>query len=116
MAIGNNQASVAAQLEAMHPELELLALTESVLWGRLEKADDVTPIGSRPMRVPYQPTTGGQFGVLFPDGQDMGQGSGPQEVPGYISCAYYLQASQYTALAEWATDSDKKAVKNYVTL
>ena len=116
MATGNNQAGLAAQLEAMHSQLELLLLEESVLWSQVEKADDVTVVGTRPMRVPYQTATGGLFGVFNPDGADMGTGSGPQEVPAYISSAWYLQASQYTALAEYATDSDKKAIKNYVTL
>lgn len=116
MAIGNNAASIAAQVEAIRPNLEPLMLMSSVLWGRVEARTDMTPVGSRPTRVPTQPITGGQFAVFGPDGQDMGLGSGPQEVPGYLSCAYYLQASQYTAQAEWSTDSSAKAIQDYVSL
>ena len=116
MAIGNNAASIAAQVESIRPNLEPLMLLSSVFWGRLEARTDMTPVGSRPTRVPTQPITGGSFSVFNPDGGDMGLGSGPQEVPGYLSCAYYLQASQYTAQSEWATDSSQKAIQDYERL
>jgi hypothetical protein len=116
MAVGNNAAAIAAQIEAIRPELTELMLLSSVFWGRIEARTDLTPVGSRPTRVPTQPITGGAFGVFNPDGGDMGLGSGPQEVPGYLSCAYYLQASQYTAQAEWSTDSSQKAIQDYVAL
>lgn len=116
MSNGNNAASIAAQIEAIRPELPELMLLQSVLWGRFQARTDMTAVGSRPTRVPTQPITGGLFGVFGPDGSDMGLGSGPQEVPGYLSCAYYLQASQYTAQAEWSTDSSAKAIQDYVAL
>ncbi len=116
MAAGNNAAAIAAQVEAIRPNLEPLMLLASVFWGRIEARTDMTPVGSRPTRVPTQPITGGQFSVGNFDGADMGLGSGPQEVPGYISCASYLQASQYTAQAEWSTDSSAKAIQDYVSL
>jgi hypothetical protein len=116
MPLGNNAASIAAQVEAIRPKLAEILLFSSVFWGRLEARTDMTPVGSRPTRVPTQPISGGQFGVFGPDGTDMGLGSGPQEVPGYLSCAYYLQASQYSAQAEWSTDSSAKAIQDYVAL
>ncbi len=116
MPVGNNAAAIAAQVEAIRPKLELLMLTSSILWGRIDTRTDMTPVGSRPTRVPTMPIDGGLFGVGGFDGQDMNRGSGPQEVPGYISCASYLQASEYTAQAEWSTDSSKKAIQDYVTL
>lgn len=116
MAAGNNAASIAAQVEAIRPNLEPLMLLSSVFWGRIEARTDMTPVGSRPTRVPTQPITGGQFRVGQFDGGDNGRGSGPQEVPGNLSCASYLQASEYTAQAEWSTDSSKKAIQDYVSL
>ena len=116
MATGNNAASQAAQIEAIRPELAELILLSAVFYGRIEDRTDLTPVGSRPTRVPIQAISGGAFGTLNPDGADMGTGSGPQEVPGYLSPAYYVQASQYTALAEWATDSSAKAIQDYVAL
>ena len=116
MAQGNNAAAIAAQVEAIRPDLETNFLLASVVWGRMEARTDLTPVSSRPTRVPFNPIGGGRFGVGNFDGSDMGTGTGPQEVPGYLPCASYLQASQYTAEAEWATDSSTKAVQNYVTL
>lgn len=116
MPAGNNAASIAAQREAIRPQLEVLMLLSSVFWGRIEARTDMTPVGSRPTRVPTQPISGGKVKVGGFDGQGMGRGSGPQEVPGYLSCASYLQASEYTAQAEWSTDSSAKAIQDYVAL
>jgi hypothetical protein len=116
LATGNNAASQAAQIEAIRPELAELILLSSVFYGRIEDRTDLTPVSSRPTRVPIQAISGGAFSTLGPDGTDMGTGSGPQEVPGYLSPAYYLQASQYTAQAEWATDSSAKAIQDFVAL
>ena len=113
---GNNAASIAAQREAIRPQLETLMLLSSVLWGRIEARTDMTPVGSRPTRVPTLPISGGKVKVGGFDGQGMGRGSAPQEVPGYLTCASYLQASEYTAQAEWSTDSSAKAIQDYVAL
>lgn len=116
MATGNNAASQAAQIEAIRPQMAQIMLLSSILWGKMEERTDLTAVSSRPTRVPIQPITGGAFSVGQFDGQDMGTGSGPQEVTGYLSCAFYLQASQYTALSAWATDTSGKSVKDYVSL
>jgi hypothetical protein len=116
MGVGNNAAAIAAEIEAIRPELPELVLFASVLWGKLEANNDLTPVSSRPTRVPLQTGTGGIFGVFGPDGTDMGTGSGLSETPGYISCAFYSQCTQWTALAEWSTDSSAKAIANYVAL
>ena len=116
MPIGNNSQAIAAQSEFLRPNLEMLALLSSVLWKRISTRTDVKAVSNRPSRIPFQPLTGGLFRAAQFDGQDLGLGSGPTEAPGYLSCVSFLQASQYTALAEWATDSDEKAIQNYVTL
>lgn len=114
--VGDNSAALAAQKEAIRPELPQLMLLESVFWPLIKTRTDLTPVSSRPTRVPTQPISGGLFRVMNPDGGDAGRGSGPQEVPGYLSCASYLQASEYTAQSQWATDSGAKAIQNYVSL
>ena len=116
MPIGNVGQSIAAQSEFIRPELEMLALLSSVLWKRIGVRTDVKAVSNRPARIPFQPLTGGLFRTGSFDGGDLGLGSGPTEAPGYLSCVSFLQASQYTALAEWSTDSDEKAIQNYVTL
>lgn len=116
MPIGNVGQSIAAQAEFLRPNLEMLALLSSVLWKRISVRTDVKAVSNRPARIPFQPLTGGAFRTGSFDGGDMGLGTGPTETPGYLSCVSFLQASQYTALAEWSTDSDEKAIANYVTL
>ncbi len=37
-----------------------------------------------------------------------------QEVYGNLSCVGFVQATQYTALAQWANDSKEKSISNYV--
>jgi hypothetical protein len=114
--VGNNGAAVAAQKEAIRPDLPQLFLTSSIFWGRTEVATDVTPVSTRPTRVPTLQSPGGQFSVGGFDGQNLGRGSGPQEIPAYASVASYLQASEWTLEADWGTDSSQKAIQNYVTL
>ena len=116
MAVGNNAQAIASQIEWTRPELEPLMLMSSVLWKRINTRTDVKPVSNRPCRIPFQPATGGLFRVANFDGGDLGRGSGPAEVPGYLSCVSFLQATEYTALADYATDSDTKAVQNYVKL
>jgi hypothetical protein len=116
MAVGNNAQAIASQIEWTRNELEPLMLMSSVLWKRISTKTDVKPVSNRPCRIPFNPATGGLFRVANFDGGDLGRGSGPAEVPGYLSCVSFLQATEYTALADYATDSDTKAVQNYVKL
>ncbi len=116
MAAGNNSQAIAAQIEWTRNELEPLMLMSSVLWKEIGTKTDVKPVSNRPCRIPFNPATGGLFRVANFDGGDLGRGSGPAEVPGYLSCVSFLQATEYTALADYATDSDTKAVQNYVKL
>ncbi len=114
--VGNNAQAIASQIEWTRPELEALMLMSSVLWKRIGTRTDVKPVSNRPCRIPFQPATGGLFRTANFDGGDLGRGSGPAEVPGYLSCVSFLQATEYTALADYATDSDTKAIQNYVKL
>ncbi len=116
MPIGNNAQAIAAQQEAMRPEIPELVLFSSVFWGRTQANNDLTAVSTRPTRVPFQTGSGGLFSTFGPDGQDMGTGTGLSEVPGYASCAFYSQCTQWTALADWGTDSSAKAIANYVSM
>ena len=118
MAIANVSQAIAAQHEFLRPQLEELALMSGTLWKRINARTDIKAVSNRPARIPFQPLTGGKFrtGANLFDGADMGQGSGPVETHGTLSCVSFLQASEYTALTEFSTDSDEKAIQNYVTL
>lgn len=118
MAIANVSQAIASQHEFLRPNLEELALLSGTLWKRINARTDIKAISNRPARVPFQPLTGGIFrtGSNLFDGGDMGQGSGPTETFGTLSCVSFLQASEYTALTEYSTDSSEKAIQNYVSL
>ena len=116
MGIASVQQTVASMHEYVRPDLELLYLASSRLWSRVKANTDVKAISNRPARIPFEALSGGKFRSANFDGGDMGNGSGPTETFGTLSCTSFLQASEYTALAEWSTDSDEKAIKNYVSL
>lgn len=116
MPVGNVAASLATQKEYVVPKLEKLALAGSRLWKKIQLNTKVKPVSNRPIRVPMQPLTANKFRVANFDGGDMGLGSGPQTVPATVSCVSFVQASQWTAQAEYTTDSDEKAIEDYVTL
>jgi hypothetical protein len=50
------------------------------------------------------------------NGADMGIGSGPTQVPGQLTTTCFIHAFSYTRQAEYATDSDEKAIENFATL
>jgi len=118
MPIGTVSQNIASQAEMLRDTLEELVLFQGVLWKRINKATDITAISNRPARIPFNVLTGGIFrtGANLFDGGDMNRGSAPTQTFGNLSAVSFLQASEYTALSEYSTDSTEKAVENYVTL
>ena len=114
MSVATVQNSIASQKEFIRPELPLLYMTGSRLWNRIKTRTDAKAVSNRPIRAPLAVSPGGKFRQFEPDGGDMQLGSGPLQTFGTLSCVYFLQATQYTARAEWTTDSDEKAIKDYV--
>jgi hypothetical protein len=116
MPVGNVAGAIALQKEYVVPKLEKLALAGSRLWKHVKLNTKIKPVSNRPVRVPLQPLTANKFRVANIDGGDFNLGSGPQTVPGTLSCVSFVQASQWTALAEYTTDSDEKAIEDYAAL
>jgi hypothetical protein len=116
MAIANAAQALASEQEYVRPELEDLALSSSVLWKRIGKNTSVKPVSDRPSRIPTMPSRGGKPRMGSMNGADMGIGSGPTQVPGQLTTVCYISAFSYTAQAEYATDSDEKAIENFATL
>lgn len=116
MSIANSAQALASEQEWVRPELEDLALSSSILWKRFGKNTQVKPVSDRPSRIPTMPSRGGKPRVGSMNGADMGIGSGPTQVPGQLTTVCYIHAFSYTAQAEYATDSDEKAIENFATL
>ncbi len=115
---GSVQQNIASQIEHMRSTLEELVLLQGVLWKRIQKNTDISAISNRPARIPFNVLTGGivRTGVNLFDGSDLGRGSAPTQTFGTLSAVSIVQASEYTSLSEFSTDSDEKAIENYVTL
>ena len=119
MPAGSVQQNIASQLEHVRDTLEELVLLDAnTLWSRIEKSTDITAVSNRPARIPFNVLTGGlaRTGVNLFDGSDLGRGSAPTQTFGNLSCVSIIQASEYTSLSEFTTDSAEKAIENYVTI
>ena len=118
MANGSVSQNIASQIEYVRPELEELVLLQGVLQNRIKKAVDVHAISNRPARIPFNVLTGGiiRTGVNLFDGSDLGRGSAPTQTFGTLSAVPLVQASEYTSLSEFSTDSKEKAIEDYVAL
>jgi hypothetical protein len=116
MAVADVSQALASMQEYVRPELADLSLSASVLWKRIEENTKIKAVSNRPFRIPTMPIRGGKGRLGSLDNQDMGVGSGPQEVPGTGTCVTLIYAASYSKLSELATDSDEKAIENFATL
>lgn len=118
MANGSVSQNIASQIEHVRSTLEELILLQAVVWKRVKTSTDITSISNRPARIPFNVLTGGimRTGANLFDGQDLGRGSAPTQTFGTLSAISLVQASEYTSLSEFSTDSSEKAIENYVTL
>lgn len=115
MSIATVASDIASQQEFLRPKLELLYMSSSRLWKFIKARTDVKAVSNRPARIPYEVLAGGKFRVANFDGPSQGRGSGTQQTFGQLSCVSFTYAWEYTALAEWSTDSNTKAVEDYVS-
>ena len=96
--LGSNSAALAAQREAITPIMPALMITASYLWGVFDAMEGVTPVGTRPTRIPTMPQIGANPSVFNADGGPLGRGQAPQEVTAYASCASYLLSIEWIGL------------------
>ena len=104
---------VALELERVVPAIPTLFEREGPFFAAIEKRP-VEIISNRQMRIPQELREGGKFGFYNPDGGDLGRGSAPHFDKAVITPAHIKLAYEYTSLAGWVTDSNKKAVVNNV--
>lgn len=107
---GQNAQTVAYQREELGKDIHLLFQRDSTLYGRIQKGKNLTEISSRAMRIPADLLAGGIFSQVNPDGGDFGRGSALTSDFFQVTSVYFAHATEWSKLAEKATDSDKKAV------
>lgn len=104
---------VGTELERVVPKVYVLFERDPGFAGHV-KQKDVQKVSDRQMRVPLEINPGGNFQYFNADGGDLGRGSGPIWDKAVLQPVFMSEGIEYTKLAQWATDSDRKAVQNAV--
>src|SRR5262245_48367842 len=103
----------ALELERVIPKVRTLFERDDKFYANIKKRD-VEKVSNRQMRIPLEIRTGGVFQYFNPDGGDLGRGGGPTMDKAVVTCVFMSENIEYTKLAQWATDDDRKAVINGV--
>jgi hypothetical protein len=112
MALVENQVA-ATELERVLPKVRRAFEYDDKFWATVEKKN-VEKISNRQMRIPIELRPGGKFKYFNPNGGDLGRGGGPTYDKAVVQSVFMAEAIEYTKLADWSTDSDRKAVINAV--
>lgn len=108
--MAQNEANVAGvQLEKVRKLVKAAFDTDFTFYGFLEKRE-VERVSNREARIPIKLRPGGKFKQYNPDGGQFGRGSGPQFDKMLISIIHFAEVVEWTALSDWATDDERKAV------
>ena len=110
MAQQTNAQVVAAQLERVVDKIEVLYERGDDTLQLIQKANDVKTVSTRAMRIVLQVTAGGVGTYYDPDGGAFPVGSGESYDVATLTPVFSAMAFQMTSLAQWATDSDEKAI------
>lgn len=111
MAAQNEQQVVALELERVLPKVIKVFERDDKFYANIKKRD-VEIVSYREMRIPLELRPGGNFGYFNPDGGPLGRGSGPVYDKAVVQPVFMSEAMEYTKLAQWATNNDRKAVEN----
>ncbi len=103
----------ATELEKVIPKIRVLFERDGPFYANIKKRD-VETMSNRQMRIPLELRTGGAFQYWNPDGGNLGRGGGPQWDKAVVSCVFVSQNIEYTKLAQYATDDNRKAIANVV--
>ncbi len=114
MAVGNNVATLAGQLEKVSSrDIQDMVALDSVLW-KLFKARPKDNVSTRPERIVYKVGRGIKSRSNQLDGQDLGRGGAPQYAFGNIAPVAFNWGAEWTELSTIATDNREKAVFDYM--
>lgn len=112
MALTESQVT-ALELERVIPKVRVVFERDDKFYANIKKRD-VEKISNRQMRVPLELRPGGSFQYFNADGGDLGRGGGPTFDKAVLTAVFVSENIEYTKLAQWATDDDKKAIVNGV--
>lgn len=113
MAAVGNADSVALELEKVIDKLRVLYEVDDMFYSHISK-QDVEKISNRQMRIPLEMAPGGSFQYFNADGGDLGRGSGPSFDKAVLNCVFMSENIEYTKLADWGTDDNRKAIVGMV--
>lgn len=101
------------ELERVLPKVKTVFERDDKFYSQIEKRP-AEKVSNRSMRIPLELRPGGSFQYFNPDGGDLGRGSGPYFDKAVVNCVFMSENMEYTKLAQWATDDERKAVINSV--
>src|SRR6188768_4109270 len=112
MAVVESQVA-ALELEKVISKVRVLFERDDKFYSNIKKRD-VEKISSRQMRIPLEIRPGGSFQYFDANGGDLGRGGGPTFDKAVLSSVFVSENIEYTKLAQWSTDDDRKAIVNAV--
>jgi hypothetical protein len=112
MALVESQVT-ALELERVIPKIRTLFERDDKFYANIKKRD-VEQISNRQMRVPLELRPGGSFQYFNPDGGDLGRGGGPTFDKAVLTSVFVSENIEYTKLAQWSTDDNRKSIINGV--
>jgi hypothetical protein len=101
------------ELERVLPKITTLFERDDMFYANIKKRD-VEKISNRQMRIPLEVRPGGSFQYYDANGGDLGRGGGPTWDKAVLTSVFVSENIEYTKLAQWATDDNRKAVANGV--
>lgn len=113
MAAMNDNSVVGTELERVLPKVKTVFERDDKFYAQIAKRPG-EKVSNRSMRIPLELRPGGSFGYFNPDGGDLGRGGGPYFDKAVVQCVFMAEAMEYTKLAQWGTDDERKSVINTV--
>lgn len=102
------------ELEKVRTDVPALFYRTDTFYGNLKKSTSAEIVSNRTARIPLQLEPGGKFGHWNPAGGSLGLGSGSKFKHAEISIEHLRIAFEYQTLAEWSSNTKRKAVVNAV--
>ena len=107
----NSAAAIGVEMEKLKDTVYPQFNQDDTFLSRVPVRNDLK-VSARLCRIPLLVQPGSTFGQFVPDGSadSMGTGGGSVYDEGVATPVYFVQSCQVTKEAEWATNSDAKAV------